>query len=416
MPTLIIKHGDQKTKIRIKGNVATIGQSEKNNISLNDPNISHYHCQLIKTTSGYKLVDLDTSKGTWVNNEKIKERLLKDKDFIRVGEAEISFLSELDIVQPQPVPAPKPKEAVRQQPKEVISKPIAPIPIKQTIQTPKPPVQQQKVTAVKPTLQANAPNKQASAIRPQSKLTKAPTPTTAKPKPSSITQRPSRMAAKPSGTNKSKQLYIIGGAVAAIILIIILVMTMGNKGQKNGEKIPAETQSAAGKLYKEIKSEFKSGNYKKAIELCTEFTEKYAQSKLAKDVKNMVSEIELKIRDSEAMEKWKPIKEKVQDAKPDDAAEILSEVRKFYSAYSGTPAAKEASGEVETLERLVAQSSPAIIDFNELRSHIDKDFVAQGRIEDAIAEYKKFLAKYPDDPIISGKVKREISKLEETSK
>ncbi len=36
MTTLIIKYGDRKTKIRIKENVATIEQSEKNNISLNN--------------------------------------------------------------------------------------------------------------------------------------------------------------------------------------------------------------------------------------------------------------------------------------------------------------------------------------------------------------------------------------------
>jgi len=63
----------------------TIGRSPTNNIFIKDKNVSRVHCQIVVTEKGCVLTDLQSTNGTFVNGERITERLLKVGDEIRVG-------------------------------------------------------------------------------------------------------------------------------------------------------------------------------------------------------------------------------------------------------------------------------------------------------------------------------------------
>lgn len=62
-----------------------IGRESSNAVSLNDISISRRHCLIKRETEHYKLSDLDSLNGTFVNDVPVKERMLEHGDRIRVG-------------------------------------------------------------------------------------------------------------------------------------------------------------------------------------------------------------------------------------------------------------------------------------------------------------------------------------------
>ena len=73
----------------------TIGRSPTNNIFVRDKNVSRVHCQIVVTDGVVTLTDLQSTNGTFVNNERTTETALKVRDEIRVGTTLLQ-LEELD--------------------------------------------------------------------------------------------------------------------------------------------------------------------------------------------------------------------------------------------------------------------------------------------------------------------------------
>lgn len=49
----------------------TIGRSSDNNVVINNNMVSRYHCELIQEANGIKIVDLNSSNGTFVNGRRV---------------------------------------------------------------------------------------------------------------------------------------------------------------------------------------------------------------------------------------------------------------------------------------------------------------------------------------------------------
>src|SRR3972149_1964504 len=62
-----------------------IGRSPTNTVYVRDRNVSRVHCQLTSTERGCVISDLQSTNGTYVNDERIQERLLKPGDEVRIG-------------------------------------------------------------------------------------------------------------------------------------------------------------------------------------------------------------------------------------------------------------------------------------------------------------------------------------------
>lgn len=63
----------------------TIGRSPTNNIFVRDRNVSRVHCQIVVTEKGCTLTDLQSTNGTFVNEQRATEVDLKTGDEIRIG-------------------------------------------------------------------------------------------------------------------------------------------------------------------------------------------------------------------------------------------------------------------------------------------------------------------------------------------
>jgi len=69
----------------------TIGAMEDNDIVLRDDTVSRYHCKIVQEDSGYVLVDLRSTNGSFINKVRIREAYLKPGCMISVGQQQLKF-------------------------------------------------------------------------------------------------------------------------------------------------------------------------------------------------------------------------------------------------------------------------------------------------------------------------------------
>ncbi len=71
----------------------TFGRAEDNRAVLGDDDfVSGHHARIESTRDGVWLVDLDSTNGTWVNDERMSGRhRLQDGDIVRIGRTELRF-------------------------------------------------------------------------------------------------------------------------------------------------------------------------------------------------------------------------------------------------------------------------------------------------------------------------------------
>ncbi|MGH9459993.1 MAG: FHA domain-containing protein, partial [Vicinamibacteria bacterium] len=82
---LIIRQGARTTRLGVREGAVLIGRDADCDLSLEDQTISRHHARLDVATNGVKLVDLNSSNGCWVNDERVSERVLEPGDVIRLG-------------------------------------------------------------------------------------------------------------------------------------------------------------------------------------------------------------------------------------------------------------------------------------------------------------------------------------------
>lgn len=90
-PILIVQNGPEKGHSFPIKDKTTIGRDPSNSIHLTDQRISRTHCQIWRDGSEYKIRDLNSKNGTYVNNLFIKEKVLYPGDLIQIGETILTF-------------------------------------------------------------------------------------------------------------------------------------------------------------------------------------------------------------------------------------------------------------------------------------------------------------------------------------
>ena len=96
VPALIVQRG------KLAGTVFTLpmegkvilGRAPDCDIVLNDPTVSAYHCQFKFENGQWRIQDLRSTNGTYVNGRRITEALLRPNDVIRTGMHEMVFRLE----------------------------------------------------------------------------------------------------------------------------------------------------------------------------------------------------------------------------------------------------------------------------------------------------------------------------------
>ena len=72
-----------------------LGRASKNELPIDQESVSRHHARITPQGRGHAIEDLESTNGTYVNDEKIgkERRVLKDGDQIRVGRSILKFMS-----------------------------------------------------------------------------------------------------------------------------------------------------------------------------------------------------------------------------------------------------------------------------------------------------------------------------------
>ena len=87
---LVARRGLQpEVNFTLNEELVTLGRDPRNDIVINDPEISRRHARFIWLGSGYGIEDMGSINGTFVNNERVQEgeRKLTPGDAIALGDA-----------------------------------------------------------------------------------------------------------------------------------------------------------------------------------------------------------------------------------------------------------------------------------------------------------------------------------------
>src|SRR5687768_5823751 len=76
------EHSDEAIKLRRD---ATIFGREKGDVIIDDTEVSATHCQIQEINGVYHIFDMNSTNGTYVNNERIVKAKLKEGDIVTIG-------------------------------------------------------------------------------------------------------------------------------------------------------------------------------------------------------------------------------------------------------------------------------------------------------------------------------------------
>ena len=97
MPQIKIKNGPLKEKTFIIGDEPlVIGREPSCGIQILDKGASRQHAELFRIGEMYFIRDLDSRNGILVNNEQVKEEMLREGDQIQIGATILAFVGDSD--------------------------------------------------------------------------------------------------------------------------------------------------------------------------------------------------------------------------------------------------------------------------------------------------------------------------------
>jgi len=95
----------------------TVGRVEDNTFQIADGSVSSHHAEIILRGNDIVVKDLNSTNGTFINNEKVTETVLKPGQTLRLGQVELKIDDGKPVTAPPPssrppAPAQAPKKTV----------------------------------------------------------------------------------------------------------------------------------------------------------------------------------------------------------------------------------------------------------------------------------------------------------------
>jgi pSer/pThr/pTyr-binding forkhead associated (FHA) protein len=114
---VILTQGITGRTHELKVDKTTIGRVEDNSFQIAEPSVSSHHCEVLLRGNEVVVKDLNSTNGTFINDEKITESVLKPGHTLRLGQIELR-LEDGATASPAPVPpgAPAPAPAKKPEP------------------------------------------------------------------------------------------------------------------------------------------------------------------------------------------------------------------------------------------------------------------------------------------------------------
>lgn len=97
MPEIVVKFNDKVIeRVVTEKKRVTIGRTKDNDIVLENRGVSRKHAQIEFNDGSAIVIDNESLNGTFVNNRRVSEELLRDSDIITIGKYALEFHTEAD--------------------------------------------------------------------------------------------------------------------------------------------------------------------------------------------------------------------------------------------------------------------------------------------------------------------------------
>ncbi len=86
---VVLTEGFAGTSFELKGERTTVGRMEDNAFQIAEPSISSHHCEILARGNEVVVRDLNSTNGTFINGQPVKESVLKPGQVMRLGSVDI---------------------------------------------------------------------------------------------------------------------------------------------------------------------------------------------------------------------------------------------------------------------------------------------------------------------------------------
>jgi diguanylate cyclase (GGDEF)-like protein len=90
---VVIYGADLGKKFKLEARTALIGRAGTCEIHLDQEEISRTHCKVVSANGQVQIYDLESTNGTYVNDQLVSEHVMQDGDLIKIGRTILKFLS-----------------------------------------------------------------------------------------------------------------------------------------------------------------------------------------------------------------------------------------------------------------------------------------------------------------------------------
>ena len=109
MPKLVLLSAGMTGRTHeLKVDKTTIGRVEDNTFQISEPSVSSHHCEVLLRGSDVVVRDLNSTNGTYINGEKVTEKVIKPGQILKLGQIEMRLETDAP---PSPTPFSNPIES-----------------------------------------------------------------------------------------------------------------------------------------------------------------------------------------------------------------------------------------------------------------------------------------------------------------
>lgn len=92
-PLLVVRSGDEEGEyFQLCNQVTSIGRHAESDVVLDDITVSRRHCEVIRSGEGYRVRDVGSLNGTYLNQQRVDEARVSHGDEIQIGKFHLVFV------------------------------------------------------------------------------------------------------------------------------------------------------------------------------------------------------------------------------------------------------------------------------------------------------------------------------------
>jgi signal transduction histidine kinase len=88
---IVIKGTDEGRQFTLTGELLPAGRDSSSRIRLTDTEVSRRHAEFVQTPDGYRVRDVGSANGTFVNSQSVRDALLQPGDHIQIGQTVLVY-------------------------------------------------------------------------------------------------------------------------------------------------------------------------------------------------------------------------------------------------------------------------------------------------------------------------------------